>query len=75
MTDEQAFKEINTVRDMYHTKTTLEQWDSMILGLGHILMNNELSKLARELMEATLWETGYRRMMIEVMGIGPKCNV
>lgn len=69
MTDEQAFNEINTVRNMYDTRTTLDQWDAMILGLGYILMNEELSETAKTLMEATLFETGYRRMWIELMRV------
>ena len=65
MTDEQVFKEISTVRDMYNTKTVLGQWDAMILGLGHILFNEKLSERATSLLEATLWETGERKMWVE----------
>ena len=66
MTDKQAFKEINTARDMWNTKTTARQWDAMILGLGHILLKNELSEMASTLMEATLFEAGYRKALIEL---------
>ncbi len=72
MTDKQAFKEINMVRDMWNTKTTARQWDAMILGLGHILLNEKLSEIASTLMESTLFETGYRRVLIQMWLGGPK---
>lgn len=67
MTDEQVTREMITTRNLYNTSTTPAQWEAMILGLGHILMNEDLSELSRSRLEATLFETGYRKMMIDVM--------
>lgn len=60
MTDKQALVEVMVVRDMYKTTTTAKQWHNMIIGLGHILLSEKLSETTRGILEATLFETGWR---------------
>ena len=60
MTDQQAYIECCVVRDKYSIKTTDEQWHLMILELGHILINEELSERGKRVIQATLEETAIR---------------
>lgn len=68
MTDRQAMDEILTVRAMYRTDTTPEQWGKMILGLGYILQNEVLSDHAQTILEATLDETAWRFALLGAIG-------
>lgn len=71
LTDDDVRRELEIAREaMGSTKTTREQWDRIGVGLGHILVVNEMSRMAKTWLEATIEEYTHRKVHMEVKWMG-----